>query len=597
MSNRKPLVLLVGQSETTDRFSAGLSEHGYEVNVVADAEAALDSLDQWPPAILITEFSLPGMTGCKMARQLRLNRLTRSLPIIMLTDDEPMICEAFRAGIDVCVSRTAEPAFLAVRIETLLRGLKITAQAMLQERFRRPTVAIATMNDGLLRHWPALSGQGDAMPPVVDLLRGEGVDTILLDPSTLAGAPDFWLPAVDCVVVDLSSRAFDGLAFCRMLDRQRYTSFATTLTPPRLLGFGGDEETGVFAAYEAGVDDCVGSSVSTELLLLHVRSLLYRKAMLDESLRSEAERAARDAAMEGARAKTVLADALEQANDELGAANRKLIEAQTRLVQSAKMASLGELVAGIAHEFNNPLAFVIAHETTVSKTLECALSALEKGDVENVRTLLEKGQDRLEATSIGLGRMRDLVSSLRRFSRLDQGAFEDVHLPEAINTVLALLSPKLSENIRVDLAFNAPSILRCQVALVHQVVMNIISNAADALLSLPEDDQRIPRINISTELSDAEDATAGHYLISICDNGPGISPFMRERVFEPFFTTKPVGEGTGLGLATAYGIVQAHGGTIEVSKSSMGGACFTVAIPCLPPETAEGTAFLVGDLP
>ncbi|AQS85066.1 MAG: ATP-binding protein [Acetobacter aceti] len=597
MSARRPLVLLVGQSETTDRFSAGLVGHGYEVKMVADAEAALDSLDQWPPAILITEFSLPGMTGCKMSRQLRLNRLTRSLPIIMLTDDEPMICEAFRSGIDVCVSRKADPAFLAVRIETLLRGLKITAQAMMRERFRRPTVAIATMNDGWLQHWPAQPGQKKATPPVIELLRGEGVDTILLDPSALAGAPDFWLPAVDCVMVDLSSRAFDGLAFCRMLDRQRYTAFATTLTPPRLLGFGGDGEAGAIAAYEAGVDDCVGTSVSSELLLLHVRSLLYRKAILDESLRSEAERAARDAAMEGARAKTVLADALEQANDELGSANRKLIEAQTRLVQSAKMASLGELVAGIAHEFNNPLAFVIAHETTVSRTLEGALSALDSGDVEGVRALLEKGRDRLASTSIGLGRMRDLVSSLRRFSRLDQGAFEDIDMPDAINTVLALLSPKLSENIRVDLAFDAPPVLRCQAALVHQVVMNIISNAADALLSLPESAQRVPLINISTALSDEEDGTAGHYLISICDNGPGISPFMRERVFEPFFTTKPVGEGTGLGLATAYGIVQAHGGTIEVSKSSMGGACFTVAIPCVPVDTTEGTFCPVEELP
>lgn len=580
MSGTRTPVLLVGTPETVARHQTDLPAYGYMVETADSAESALDLLDRYAPAILVSEFSLPGMTAPQMVNHLHMNRATRPLPTIALTGSESEIAEALAAGIDSCVDPQAGTAELAARINALLRDANITTSTILRERFRRPTVAIAAVPGGLLAQWSRKTIPQPGLS-LLDLLHAEGVDAFLLD-STAFGTSDFWLPGVDCVMIDLSGKPdFDGLALCRTLDRQRRTAFAASQAPTRLLAFGQADCLPAADVYAAGADDFVTDSITSDMLLLHVRVLLRRKAMLDERLRSEAERATRDAAMESARAKTVLADALEQANDELASANRKLIDAQTKLVQSAKMASLGELVAGIAHEFNNPLAFVLAHEDTVSRLLDKAVSALDEGDGLKARALLARGGERLAASSLGLGRMRDLVSSLRRFSRLDQGTFENVNMPDAIGTVLALLGPKLTDRIRIELDFQAPPILHCQMVLVHQVVMNIISNAADALSSLPEDNPRPPGIRIATRLDPAVPVAAigKTYVITICDNGPGIPPLMRERVFEPFFTTKPVGEGTGLGLATAYGIVQAHHGSIEVMPSPEGGACFTIAVP------------------
>ena len=525
----------------------------------------LDSLDERVPAIVLMDLALSGMPGIQLARHLRLNHTTRMLPIIAISEDEAVSREALLAGIDAVVETDIPSDLLILRINGLLRGAQTATQAALRERFRRPTVAIATTSN---------------QPPCfLHRLREEGLDVLMLDANALA-SPDFWFPGVDCLIVNLASADYDGLALCRMFDRLRHRTFLASQTPARLIGFA--EGTGVSAAdaYRAGVDDFLTDVLKDMgLFMLHVRVQLRRKVLLDENLRSEAERMAREVAMEGARAKTVLADALEHANDELASANRKLIEAQTKLVQSAKMASLGELVAGIAHEFNNPLAFVLAHEDTVSRLLEGAMIALEAGDTAAVLLALEKGRERLAATTLGLGRMRDLVSSLRRFTRLDQGAFENVDMPDAIETVISLLAPKLVDRVEVRKDFQAPPVLRCQMALVHQVVMNVISNAADALATVPGNDNRQPLIRIATRLEETLQGEGQDYVIVISDNGPGIPPLMRERVFEPFFTTKPVGEGTGLGLATAYGIVQAHGGVIDVSSGEEGGACFTIAVP------------------
>ncbi|WP_243430114.1 ATP-binding protein [Acetobacter sacchari] len=649
MKHEAPRLLLVENAATQGlRIGPMLEAYGFEIESVQSGEAALDSLDTWIPLLVVTDFRLPGMDGGQMARQLRLNAATRAVPVLMLTDghDPKLEREVLLAGIDACVPRSADTSLLAFRIRALLREHPMP-QTPSRGMFRRPAVAVATGPGGALMAWgppvlhvmresverlnasmTTLAGKresgGDAARaadggpkgvddstvypsaalgrlPVIRLLRGDGMEAMALDNVALA-SPDLWIDTVDCVIVDLTCPAFDGLALCRSLDARRNARVGGG-APTRLLGFGGgNRSAGDHAsdAYAAGVDDLVGADIDVDFLLLHVRALLRRKVLQDESRRSEAERAAREAAMQGARAKAALAEALEQANTELAAANRKLIDAQTKLVQSAKMASLGELVAGIAHEFNNPLAFVLAHEDTVARNLEKAISALAQDNAGEARVLLDKSRDRLGASSVGLGRMRDLVSSLRHFSRLDQGVFMDVNMPEAIGTVLSLLGPKLGDDIAVECAYGAPPVLRCQTALAHQVVMNVISNAVDAFEAEGGAHGGVPRIRIETALCPANDVVvagsvsrlitdwAGDaYVITVCDNGPGVPPFMRERVFEPFFTTKPVGVGTGLGLATAYGVVQAHGGGIEVGVSPEGGACFTIAVPYRAPGSLD----------
>jgi len=228
------------------------------------------------------------------------------------------------------------------------------------------------------------------------------------------------------------------------------------------------------------------------------------------------------------------------------------------------MASLGELVAGIAHEINNPLAFILAHQATVQRVLD----QIGADDVttDKARGYIAKAQDRATAMGAGLKRIRDLVLNLRQFSRLDEGGFQLVDIFEAIDTVLTLLRPKLGDRISVGRHYDGPPTLWCSPALLNQVVMNIVSNAADAIQGTGRID-----ITVTTEGTD--------YIILIEDSGPGVPDAVQERVFEPFFTTKPIGSGTGLGLAIAYSVVKAHQGAITIGRSAAGGASFKIAVP------------------
>jgi two-component system NtrC family sensor kinase len=169
----------------------------------------------------------------------------------------------------------------------------------------------------------------------------------------------------------------------------------------------------------------------------------------------------------------------------------------------------------------------------------------------------------------GLKRIQDIILSLRRFSRMDSGGFQHVDIPAGLDTVLFLLGPKLGERIEVTRHYEGPPSLWCSPALLNQVVMNIVSNAADAI-------EGKGHIDISTK------ADEEWYEIAVGDSGPGIPDEIRHRVFEPFFTTKAIGSGTGLGLAIAYNVIQSHQGTLAIETSIYGGAAFIIRVPLVP---------------
>jgi two-component system NtrC family sensor kinase len=339
-----------------------------------------------------------------------------------------------------------------------------------------------------------------------------------------------------------------------------------------IVALGNDDGGDILArAFAAGADDIVPATADADVMRVRIRALVRRKLLQDENWRIETELQERELALERARteaaaaeARAALAGALEKANHELEESNRLLKDTQAKLVQAAKMASLGELVAGIAHEINNPLAFILAHQGTVERLLADVAASLPDG--ADVRKPVAKSQERVAAMKLGLGRIQELVLNLRRFSRLDEGDFQTVNVHESIDTVLALLGHRLGSSIEVRRLYEAVPDLYCSPALLNQVVMNIIGNAADAISGAGT-------IEINTSSDSA------NYAIKISDSGPGIPPDLRERIFEPFFTTKPVGAGTGLGLAIAYSVVQAHKGTISVDTSPMGGTSFTITIP------------------
>ncbi|WP_026295874.1 hybrid sensor histidine kinase/response regulator [Aromatoleum toluclasticum] len=277
---------------------------------------------------------------------------------------------------------------------------------------------------------------------------------------------------------------------------------------------------------------------------------------------------------------------LEDSNRTLEAAYAELRETQSRLVQSAKMASLGELVAGVAHEINNPLAFVLNHHATVSRALvQIEAEARPHLSPERVR-LLDKARERLSDMAGGLERIRDLVVKLRTFSRLDAGEIRTIDVEEAIESVLTLLQHRLRERIRVTRRFGPQCSLDCYPGPFNQVVMNLLANAVDAIDAAAREGECEGEIAITT----FQDEEMMH--IEIADNGKGMSDAVRERIFEPFFTTKGVGEGTGLGLSISFGIVRQHGGTLEAFSEEGVGTRMLVRLPLR--QTAPGAATNTG---
>lgn len=268
------------------------------------------------------------------------------------------------------------------------------------------------------------------------------------------------------------------------------------------------------------------------------------------------------------RARAQHAADLQKANDDLERAYHELKETQVQLIQTAKMTSLGELVAGIAHEINNPLTYSMAHLRTVASTLgkladEATLTAKGASYVEKMR------QRAIDARS-GLERVTDIVARLRTFSRLDEGEFKDADVSECVNSALEIISHKIRDGlIEIQTDFAGESLLFCAPGMLNQAFLNLLSNATDAA-----GEHGTIRIRTGRDNS--------FHWIAIADSGPGVPDAIRERIFEPFFTTKDVGKGTGLGLPITYRIVERHQGTIEVLKSDLGGAEFIIRLPLTP---------------
>ena len=603
---RPATVLLVEDSDTQAlRIRHMLQGHGFSVERVASGEAALDTLDSHIPDLVIADYHLPGMNGGQLARQLRMNAVTRTIPVLILTEGiEPGLeREGLESGADAYVPKSSDSALIVFRIRALLREYAGNVRARPGLVFRRARILVVTP-----RH--DATTDGGRVGALIDLLQRDGhIVTICGDPAhfdrQMLLDPEC---APDCVVVDLTVGGMDGVVFCRRLDELRQEVLMRGGVPLRILAISPpspDQREFSARVFETGVDDLVPDDVAPSVLALRIRVLVRRKLLQDDVRRIEVERQNREIAVKSARAeaaaiasKASLAEALEQANRELADANRKLIETQGKLVQTAKMASLGELVAGIAHEINNPLAFILAHKDTVARGLDRVMD-MEESSTDTGHgargAILRKCRDRVASMNLGLRRIQNLVLNLRKFSRLDEGLFQVIDVPEALETVLALLTQKLGNGIAVHRDYTAPERLYCQAALLNQVIMNIISNAADAILEAAERDNPLSdmpaqgRIDIRTELRREGEGGTPAYVFTISDTGPGIAPDVQERIFEPFFTTKPVGAGTGLGLAIAYGVVQAHQGTLMVTNREQGGAQFTISVPWRAQEAEDRT--------
>jgi two-component system NtrC family sensor kinase len=290
------------------------------------------------------------------------------------------------------------------------------------------------------------------------------------------------------------------------------------------------------------------------------------RRIIEELKTKEIEMLRAQAGREAVEVRAALAEQLVRTNQELEKANRKLRDTQAQLIQTEKMASLGQLVAGIAHEINNPMTFIANNLFTATSGLGRIAPEVEPALSEISYAKFQKIRLRLAEMKEGVNRVTELVLSLRTFSRLDEGDFKSVDVGKSIDSVLLCLNHRLEGRIAIIKLFGPDRMLYCSGGKLNQVFMNLISNAIEAI---PESGQ----IVITTDQND--DA----FTVSVRDTGNGIPEVIRNRIFDPFFTTKRVGEGTGLGLAISYRIVQDHHGSIEVRSEEGVGSEFIVNIP------------------
>jgi signal transduction histidine kinase len=287
---------------------------------------------------------------------------------------------------------------------------------------------------------------------------------------------------------------------------------------------------------------------------------------------------------------------LQFANKELNMALTKLKDAQTQLIDSEKMASLGQLTAGIAHEINNPINFVSSNIRPLRRDIDDVLEILDSYDeVQHVDSIdglhakireIDKLKEDLDLDYLktelgtllkgmedGANRTVEIVKGLKIFSRVDESDLNLVNINEGIESTLIILNYQMGNSIQLIKELgNIPSI-ECYAGKLNQVFMNILTNSIYALLK-DNHENKTPTIWVRSWLKDPENIS-----ISMRDNGPGMTPEVRAKIFEPFFTTKQVGDGTGLGLSIVFKIIEVHSGTIQVNTEVGSGTEFLITLP------------------
>ncbi len=286
-------------------------------------------------------------------------------------------------------------------------------------------------------------------------------------------------------------------------------------------------------------------------------------------------------------------------NRDLKEVNSKLSDAQSKLIQSEKMASIGQLAAGVAHEINNPIGFIFSNFGTLEQYLEDLFQMLDayeqaeasvsdgaalarirslKADLdidylkEDIPNLMRESRD-------GIQRVRKIVQDLKDFSRVDaRQEWESVDLHAGIDSTLNIVNNEIKYKADVVKHYGALPEVQCLPSELNQVFMNLLVNAAHAITA------ERGTITISTGVD------GPNVWVEVADTGAGIAQENLKRIFDPFFTTKPVGKGTGLGLSLSYGIVQKHSGRMEVHSELGVGTRFRVTLPIKHEEAATQPA-------
>ncbi|MBP0017195.1 MAG: GAF domain-containing protein [Cyanobacteria bacterium SBLK] len=330
-----------------------------------------------------------------------------------------------------------------------------------------------------------------------------------------------------------------------------------------------------------------------EELSVHIAIAIHQATLFAELEKELRERRQVEASLQ------VSETRLKEKAQRLERALMDLKQTQSQLIQAEKMSGLGQLVAGIAHEINNPVAFIrgnIKHAEEYALGLLELISLYKQYYPEPIGEIKDKIEEidcdficedffpLLDSMQTGVKRIHDIVLSLRNFSRLDEADLKPVNLQEGIENALSIVGHRLQGKhgkIAIETKWRDLPDIECYAALLNQVFLNLLNNAIDALQNKCKmmSEEFAPKIKIETEFVEKMQGN-NLAIVRIQDNGTGISQDIQERIFDPFFTTKSIGQGTGMGLATAYQIVvQQHNGRIYFISQPGARSEFTIEIP------------------
>lgn len=362
------------------------------------------------------------------------------------------------------------------------------------------------------------------------------------------------------VLTDVSMPGLSGIELLRRVVAQHPDTAVVVVSAM-------DRTQRVLDAIRLGASDYLVKPVDLDVLELAVERALERRALLREARRSRQD--------------------LERRNAELAARKAQLERLQAQIVHSEKMASLGQLAAGVAHELNNPAGFVYGnmdfleeHADALERLLSLYDAAPLDGDARARAEALRRaagyeGGALSDLRSIiadcreGAERIRGVVQNLRTFSRLDEAEFKKADLHDGLDATVRLLSRYYSSGrVRLARDYGDLPLVDCYAGQLNQVWMNLLANAAQAVEAAGGGE-----VSITTR------AENGRVTVAVADTGCGIAPEHVRKIFDPFFTTKPVGEGTGLGLSVTYSIIERHAGTVRVRSRVGEGTTFLVGLP------------------
>ena len=569
-------VLVIDDSRTyREALRATFESAGYQVMSASTGEEGLRTAALSLPGIIVVDGVLPGIDGATVIRRVRLDAALRDVPCVLLTGSDSPAAElrALDAGADAFVRKEDDAAVILAKLGAVLRRatsgrpLHATASALGPKK-------ILAVDDSMTY-----------LQELASSLRGEGYDVILARSGEEA-IELLAIQSVDCILLDLVMPGMGGQETCR-----RIKSAQMTRDVPLVMLTAMDEREAMLRGLGAGADDFVSKSSDLDLLKARVRAQIRRKQFEDENRRIREELLRSELEATEARAARALADVraamvaeleqrvaertadlaranleLTQEIEERRRAEAALARTEEQFRQSQKMEAVGRLAGGVAHDFNNLLAVIVSTAELCRVDLP-ADSQMHK----DIAQIYEAGV-----------RAANLTKQLLAFSRKQVMQTKILDLNVVIRNMDRLLRRLISEAIEIvtSPAADLGSIM-ADPGQIEQVILNLVVNSRDAM-------PNGGKIIIETSNANFDDdyvrehgagVVGPQVMLAVSDTGHGMNAETRARIFEPFFTTKELGQGTGLGLSTVYGIVQQSGGNVWVYSEPGRGTTFKIYLP------------------